>query len=83
LELLDWTARELKSNARGQTPPGSSPLFERLGMNAATWCSVVQDFGRLFYVMAGKPHVIDGQTSRDGKRHYKVKPNTRKLMSAA
>jgi REP element-mobilizing transposase RayT len=82
LELLDWTARELKPGKRGQTPANLEPLLERIEVDAETWCSLVKDFGRLFYAMAGKPHVIEGHTSRDGQRRYKTKGVARKLLAA-
>ena len=34
LELLDWTARELRADKRGATPQSAAPIFERLGIDA-------------------------------------------------
>jgi REP element-mobilizing transposase RayT len=81
LELLDWTARELKPGKRDQIPESMKPLFERIQISADTWRNLVKDFGRLFYAMAGKPHVIDGHTTRDGRRRYKTKGVARKLLA--
>ena len=64
LELLDWTARQARRDKQGATPKQFAPLFERLGISADVWCHLVQDFGRLFSVVAGQPHKIDEHRSR-------------------
>ncbi len=63
VELLDWTAREIRDDKRGSTPASARPIFERLGISGEVWCELVRDFGRLFYAVAGKPHVIDDRRS--------------------
>ncbi len=78
LELLDWTARSLRSD---KTPSNARPIFERLGITSNVWCELVKDFGRLFYAVAGKPHVIELRSSRTGKRRYKTRTRTRELLS--
>ena len=54
LELLDWTARELRSDKRSTTPASAAPIFERLGIDANTWCELTRDFGKLFNTVAGR-----------------------------
>ncbi len=44
LELLDWTARELRGDKRGATPESAAPIFERLGIDADVWCELTRDF---------------------------------------
>jgi len=83
LELLDWTAREVRSDKRGSTPSTLEPLFERLQISGETWCSLVKEFGRLFYTMAGKPHVIASRKTRDGRRRHRTKAAARQLLSAS
>ena len=34
LELLDWTARQIRGDKRGATPATTSRIFERLGIDA-------------------------------------------------
>ena len=82
LELLDWTARSLRTDKRGATPASAAPIFERLGIGAETWCHLVRDFGRLFYTVAGRPHEIDARRSRSGQHRYKAKPAARELLPA-
>jgi hypothetical protein len=82
LSLLDWTARLCRSDKRGATPKHVDPLFERLGINADSWRELVRNFGRLFSVVAGRPHVIDSHSARSGSAHrYRTKPGTRELLA--
>lgn len=80
IELLDWTAREIRRDKRGSTPTSMQPIFERLGVSGEVWCGLVQNFGRLFYAVAGQPEQIDTRRSGDGKHRYKIRRETRELM---
>jgi hypothetical protein len=81
IELLDWTARQIRSDKRGSTPTTMQPIFERLGINREVWCGLVKNFGRLFYAVAGQPEQIDSRRSRDGQHRYKTKRETRELLA--
>ena len=83
IELLDWTARQIRRDKRGSTPSTIGPIFERLGISGEVWCGLVKDFGRLFYAVAGQPGQIDTRRSRDGNHRYKTKRQTRQLMHAS
>jgi hypothetical protein len=80
LELLDWTARQLRSAKRGATPASAKPIFERLGVDEDTWLELTKDFGRLFMSVAGKPKTIDATRSRERHQRYKIRPRTRELL---
>ena len=80
IDLLDWTARQMRSDKRGSTPDSLAPVFERLGISDEVWCGLVKDFGRLFYAVAGRPDSVDSHRSRDGRSRYKTKQQTRQLM---
>ncbi len=82
ISLLDWTARQVRSDKRGRTPDKMKPIFERLQISGEVWCELVKNFGRLFYAVAGKPHEIDARRSRDGRRRYKAKRAVRELLAA-
>ncbi len=82
LELLDWTARQIRNGKRGSTPKSAKPIFERLGISGEVWCELVKEFGRLFMTVAGKPQEIDSHRSRSGGRRYKAKPKARELLAA-
>lgn len=64
LELLEWTARQIRADKRGATPATASRIFERLGIDAEVWCELTRDFGRLFGTVAGKPKVIESTWSQ-------------------
>lgn len=81
LEILDWTARCIRSDKRGATPANARPIFERLGISVDVWHELVNGFGKLFYTVAGKPHEIDSCRSRNGRHRYKTKPKARELLS--
>jgi hypothetical protein len=82
LELLDWTARQMRSDKRGATPASAAPLFERLGIDERSWCELTKNFGRLFSSVAGKPTVIDGTRSRKRGQRYNIPAKTRQLLSS-
>ena len=80
LELLDWTARKIKSGKRRATPKCAAPLFERLGIDERSWIELTRDFGRLFSTVAGKPTVIDSTRSPKRGQRYNVTAKARKLF---
>jgi len=82
LELLDWTARQLRSDKRGATPASAARLFERLGIDERSWCELTKNFGRLFNSVAGKPTVIDNTRSRTRGQRYNIPAKTRQLLSS-
>jgi len=82
LELLDWTARELRSDKRGATPASVVPIFERLGIDANAWCELTQDFGKLFSTVAGKPKVIESTRSRQRHQRYKIRHRAKELLTS-
>jgi hypothetical protein len=82
LELLDWTARQMRSDKRGATPASAAPLFERLGIDERSWCELTKNFGRLFSSVAGKPTVIDDTRSRKRGQRYSIPAKTRQLLSS-
>ncbi len=81
LTLLDWTARQLRSDKRGSTPETAMPIFERLGIDADIWCELTRDFGRLFSTVAGKPKVIEMTRSRSRHQRYKIRSRARELLT--
>ena len=83
LQLLDWTARQLKADKRGATPKCARALFDRLGITRSQWLSLVGDFGKLFSVMAGQPNRIDTHRPRGGGQVYRCPRAARQLLNSA
>jgi REP element-mobilizing transposase RayT len=81
LSLLDWTARQQRSDKPGTTPKQFGRLFERLGISAEAWNELVRNFGRLFSVVAGKPSTVDSHSSRSGSHRYRTRPVARDLLA--
>ena len=82
LVLLDWTARQIRSDKRGATPATASRIFERIGIDAEVWCELTRDFGRLFGTVASKPKVIESTRSRNRRQRYKIRNRARELLTA-
>jgi len=82
LSLLDWTARQIARGKKGSTPKQVPPIFQRLGFEPSTWCELVQNFGRMFRTVAGRPQTIDATRSRVNQHRFNVGRQTRELMAA-
>jgi hypothetical protein len=83
LELLDWTAKQVRTSKPGTTPADAPPLLERLSISPKKWLVLVSEFGKLFSAVAGMPAVIDQTPSRVRKRRYHVPPRTRELLEGS
>jgi REP element-mobilizing transposase RayT len=66
LRLLDWTGRILRSGCHS-IPAGLAPLFERLGLNAATWADCIDQFGRQFRRAVGRAVSLARFAERSGQ----------------
>ncbi|MBC8355695.1 MAG: hypothetical protein H8E66_27265 [Planctomycetes bacterium] len=69
LELLDWTGRQLRSGKRGTIPSELAPILERLGLDAVSWCDLVQKFGKLFKRAAGTAASLSSEAARRGQNY--------------
>ncbi len=82
LSLLDWTARQVRSDKQGATPQHLEPIFDRLGVSSEVWCHLVTHFGKLFSIVAGQPHQIDGHRSKSNTHRYRARRAARELLSS-
>jgi len=53
LELVDWTGRIIKANKRGQIPASTSPILQRLNIDASDWLTMAQQFEGRFGHLVG------------------------------
>lgn len=83
MQLLDWTARQLKVGKRGATPKSAKASFDRLGITRSQWLSLVGDFGKLFSVVAGQPNRIDAHRPRQAGQVYRCSRAARELLNFA
>ena len=73
LELLDATARIVRADKLGFTPPDVAPIFERLNLDIGYWTLLAKDFGRMFGSVAGTPKGIYEMRSLKSKRRFYLK----------
>jgi REP element-mobilizing transposase RayT len=83
LELLDWTARQRVQGKRGSTPEQAPGVFERLnlGFSAGTWCELVDNFGQLFGLVAGRPPTVDAHRAKGREGRFHLSDRTRQLLT--
>jgi REP element-mobilizing transposase RayT len=82
LELLDWTARQLRMDQPGCTPNDLPPILERLGMELCEYIDQVRFFGAMFSDAAGKPQSLaEARTLRTHRRFY-VRHSVRRVLAA-
>ncbi|QEF99786.1 hypothetical protein Mal15_38530 [Stieleria maiorica] len=83
LELLDWSARQIRDGKRGRTPDDLPPILIRLGLSPTVWLKLIADFDDLFTTMAGLPEHIDQQRGKQTGRPFHVRKQTRELFAQA
>ncbi|MEM7478950.1 MAG: hypothetical protein AAF483_28540, partial [Planctomycetota bacterium] len=70
--LLDETARHSVEAKKGSTQKELPRLLKRTGLHQETWFCLIENFGLLFYNVAGEPHRIAAERSRVQKRRFRV-----------
>lgn len=68
IQLLDWTACQLRPNKQGATPGQIPPILSLLGIKPESWCEVVSKYGRVFKRVAGK---VESVAKEAGRRKQK------------
>jgi hypothetical protein len=80
LQLLDWTAREMRPDKAGSTRHHVPAVIARLGLETTAWTELVRDFGKLFNSIAGHPNNLDPLRSGRTQRRFHLRRRTRELM---
>ena len=70
LQLLDWTARQIRTGKRGSTPAELAPVFERLQISATLWAECVTHFHTWFRSSMGRPKSM--ATNAETKAHNRA-----------
>ena len=70
LQLLDWTARQVRTGKRGATPAERAPVFERLEISAELWVECVTHFHKWFRSSVGRPKSM--ATNAETKGHNRA-----------
>jgi len=66
-------ASSLACAAYVDTPANVLPVLKRLGLDGASWCELVSDFGKLFCTVAGRPEQVDTLRSHRTYRRYHLR----------
>jgi hypothetical protein len=80
LQLLDWTAREMRPDKAGYTRHHVPAVIARLGLETTAWTELVRDFGKLFNSIAGHPDNVDPLRSGRTQRRFHLRRRVRELM---
>ena len=80
LKLVDWTGRQIVKGKRGRIPDKCKPILQRLGLSREVWCDLVENFGRLFGKVAGRPDSMDRSARIGGVTNRRSKGG-RKLLT--
>ncbi|MCC9603030.1 hypothetical protein LOC67_20980 [Stieleria sp. JC731] len=82
VELLDWSARQLKPGKRGKTPMHYPPVLERLGISERSWITVISGFDKAFSHVAAKlDNLIQARGLVSGRR-FPIRPVARELWGS-
>ena len=66
LQLLDWTARQVRSDKRGAMPAELDPLFERLQTSCDLCVECVENFHKWFRSSVGRPKSMTNHADVQG-----------------
>ena len=83
LELLDATARITRDDKAGAMAMDLPPIFLRLNLDVSYWKLLVNDFGRLFGLVAGTPKDVYEMRSLISNRRFNLKRLERHLASTS
>jgi hypothetical protein len=73
--------QQLRNNQREFKLWTTAELSDRKVQCPRDWCEQVQDFGRMFCSVAGRPQTIDATRSRIDQHRFNVGRKTRELLA--
>ena len=80
IQLLDWTSCRVIDGKRGSTPADTPDVLDRPGVSYAEWIGMVDQFGRLFSLVAGHPTTLSRQRSRRTHHSFHTRRSYRELF---
>jgi REP element-mobilizing transposase RayT len=80
LRLVDLTGRRIRSDKRGSIPAEIVPVLESLDIDADVWVANVENYGKLFYRMAGKVDELIQAAKEAGLSWFKGRCGSDKLF---
>jgi len=68
LELINWTGRAVRNDARGAIAEGLLPILERIGITQTAWLALAKDFESTFCTWIGQAEHVERACQRGGQR---------------
>lgn len=82
IELLRWTADQIRHKHDGQTFEDSPSVLSELQMQSDVWCKLTTQFTELFFAVAGMPESVDAHRSCGTNKRFHMPQKTREMLSA-
>ena len=80
LRLVDLTGRQIREDKRGHISPEVTPILEALDIDAEAWVQNVENYGKLFYRVAGKVDELVQAAKECGVSWFKGHKGSRSLF---
>jgi hypothetical protein len=81
LQLLDWTGRQIRRDAKSGTIPSNlQPILERVGVSSELWVECVKHFGKWHGSGVGRPASLNKQAERTGRNRSLNTGRSRELF---
>lgn len=82
IELLRWTADQIRQRQDGQKFDDTPQTLADLEMEPDVWCKLTTQFTDLFFVAAGMPESVDSHHSCGTNKRFHMPQKTREMLSA-
>jgi len=83
LQLLDWTAREVRPGKTGSTGRDVPGVIQRLGWELTAWTEFVRESGKLFQCVTDQPDNVHRLRSQRTQRRFHLRRRVRDLMPSS
>lgn len=83
IELLTWTVKHLNRPPNIHPTIPAPTALARVGINSGNWCRLVNEFGKLFSLVAGRPVIVREKSSRIASHRYRLSKEAHKLLAEA
>jgi REP element-mobilizing transposase RayT len=82
MALLDWTARQVRTDKRGAMPVDLEPIMERLGVSAELWVECVMNFRKWFRSSVGRPKSMSNHADSHGHNRAISISSSRRMFAS-
>lgn len=81
LEVLEWTAKQVRRAEPGRFPDDLAEAFVELSVAPDSWLTLVKDYQKIFRRAAGTPESLLKQTKKSGLKQIQGITSSRELFS--